>query len=282
MLKPFSQLKRHHQRFWLYPLTSVLLAVTLIIGTPQTSQAASWFDLLIRGVQIFQLSNMSDRQEVQLGKQINQQIVRQVRLYRNREINRYIDEIGQRLAAESIRPDIPYTFQVVEDDSINAFATMGGFVYVHTGLIKEADNESQLASVLAHEVAHVAGEHALEQMRQTAIARGVAAAAGLDRSTAVNIGVELALRRPNSRQDEREADQLGLENLKKAGYAPIGMVEFMEKLQKKGRSAPAFLSTHPATSERVQNLKQAIDPAEANVGEGLDERAYRNNIRVLL
>ncbi|MGB7443255.1 MAG: M48 family metallopeptidase [Coleofasciculaceae cyanobacterium] len=282
MFKTFFQLKRRQQRFWLYPLMSVLLAISLIVGTPQVSQASSWFELLIRGVQIFQLSNMSDKQEVQLGKQINQQIVREVQLYRNREINRYIDEIGQRLAAESIRPNIPYTFQVVKDDSINAFATMGGFVYLNTGLIKTADNESQLASVMAHEVAHVAGEHALQQMRQTAIARGVAAAAGLDRSTAVNIGVELALRRPNSRQDELEADQLGLENLKKAGYAPIGMVEFMEKLQQKGGSVPAILSTHPATSDRVQALKQAINPAQANVGDGLDNRAYRNNIRVLL
>ncbi|MCA1991095.1 MAG: M48 family metallopeptidase [Coleofasciculus sp. S288] len=279
----FSSLSRRYRRRFLYPLLSVFLALTLVVGTPQVSQARSWLDLILRGVQIIQLSNISPRQEVQIGQQINQELVgSQVRLYRNSEINRYVNEIGQRLAKESQRSDIPYTFQVVDDKSINAFATMGGFVYVNTGLLAAADNEAQLASVMAHEVGHIVGQHAIEQMRQTAIARGLAAAAGLDRSTLVNLGVELALRRPNSRQDELEADQLGLENLQKAGYAPSAMVAFMEKLLKKGGSIPAFLSTHPATSDRVNALQQAIAPEQANVGNGLNNTAYKNKIRVLL
>lgn len=279
----FSSLSRRYRRRFLYPLLSVFLALTLVVGTPQVSQARSWLDLILRGVQIIQLSNISPRQEVQIGQQINQELVgSQVRLYRNSEINRYVNEIGQRLAKESQRSDIPYTFQVVDDKSINAFATMGGFVYVNTGLLAAADNEAQLASVMAHEVGHIVGQHAIEQMRQTAIARGLAAAAGLDRSTLVNLGVELALRRPNSRQDELEADQLGLENLKQAGYAPSAMVAFMEKLLKKGGSIPAFLSTHPATSDRVNALEQAIAPQQANVGNGLNNTAYKNKIRVLL
>lgn len=282
MLNLFSLISRPYRRRFLYPLVSFVVALGLIVGTAQASQA-SLFDLILRGIQVIQLSNISDRQEVEIGRQINQELVsREIRLYRNPEINRYINEIGQRLEKESKRPDIPYTFQVVNDKGINAFATMGGFVYVNAGLIAAADNEAQLASVMAHEIGHIAGRHSIQQMRQSAIAGGVAAAAGVDRSTAVRIGVDLALRRPNSRKDELEADQLGLEMLQGAGYAPSAMVAFMEKLLKKGGSVPSFLSTHPATSDRISALEQAIPSAQANVGDGLSTNAYKNKIRALL
>lgn len=280
-LNPLSFFYRRANRRWLYPLLSAVMALFIWVGLPQPGQAIPWLDLILRGVQVIQMSNVSDRQEVQIGRAINEQLVtREIRLYRNPQITRYVNEIGQRLASSSDRPDIPYTFQVVNDKSVNAFATMGGFVYIHTGLLKAADNEAQLASVLAHEIGHIASRHALEQMRQSAIARGVAAAAGLDRNLAVQIGVDLALRRPNSRQDEFEADQKGLEMLTNAGYAPAGMVGFMEKLLR-GGSVPSFLSTHPGTQDRIKALERAIDPATANVGEGLDELAYKRNIRVL-
>jgi predicted Zn-dependent protease len=260
-----------------------VLTLSIIVGSSQVARAIPWFDLIFQGIQVVQLSNISDRQEVQIGKQINQQLVsREIRVYRNPEINRYINEIGQRLELQSKRPNIPYTFQVVDDKGINAFATMGGFVYINRGLIASADNEAQLASVMAHEIGHIEGRHAIQQMRQTAIARGLATAAGLNSNTLVNIGVELALQRPNGRKDEFQADQLGLETLTQTGYAPSGMVGFMEKLLKKGASVPSFLSTHPATSERITALQQAINPARANVGEGLDSVAYKNRIRALL
>ena len=282
MLKLFSSLSYRYRRRLLYPLVSFVLAVSLIAGIPQASQAG-WFDILLNGIQVIQLSNISNRQEVAIGKQINNQLVSsEIRLYRNSAINRYVNDIGQRLAQNSKRSDIPYTFQVVNDKGINAFATMGGFVYVNAGLVAAADNEAELASVMAHEIGHITERHSIQQMRQSAIARGVASAAGLDRSTMVNIGVELALRRPNSRKDEFEADQLGLETMTQAGYAPSAMVSFMEKLLKRGGSVPSFLSTHPNTSDRIKALEQAIDPARANTGDGLDNAAYKNKIRALL
>lgn len=283
MLNPFSYLSLRYRRRLLYPLLSIVLALSLIVGTPQVSQALPWLNLIFQGIQVIQLSNISDRQEVQIAGQINQQLVSdQVQLYRNPQITRYVDEIGQRLAKGSKRPDIPYTFQVVKDKNINAFATMGGFVYLNTGLIAAADNEAQLASVIGHEIGHIVKRHSIQQMRQTAIARGLATAAGLDRNTLVNIGVELALQRPNSRKDEFEADQEGLYNMEQAGYAPSAMVAFMGKLLKAGGSVPTFLSTHPAASDRIAALEQAIDPAQANVGEGLNDKAYKNKIRALL
>jgi predicted Zn-dependent protease len=282
MLNLFSFFSRRYQHFLLYPLLSLVMALSVVVATPQVTHA-SLFDLIFPAIQAIQLSNISDRQEVQIGQQINRQLVNQeIRLYRNPEITRYVSEIGQRLAQQSKRPDIPYTFQVVNNREINAFATMGGFVYVNAGLVAAADNEAQLASVIGHEIGHIAGRHSIQQMRQQAIAQGLAAAAGLDRNTMVNLGVKVALQLPNSRKDELQADQLGLDMLKQSGYAPSAMPAFMEKLLKRGGSVPTFLSNHPATSDRIRALEQAIDRAEADVGDGLNTNAYKNKIRALL
>lgn len=267
------------RRSLLYPTIALVTTILLVVGQPLVSQAIPWGDLIFRGLQVIQLANLSDQQEVEIGQQINNQLVGQdIRLYRNPEVTQYVSEIGQRLASQSTRPRIPYTFQVVNDQSVNAFATMGGFVYVNTGLLRLADNEAELASVMAHEIGHIAGRHAVKQMRETALARGLVGAAGLDRSTAANIGVELAFRRPNSRRDEYDADNLGLEMMRRAGYAPSAMVSFMRKLN---RSAiPTFLSTHPATTDRITRLQQAVS-ATGNYGDGLDNATYRARMRSL-
>ena len=280
MIKQFLFLSRNR---WLYGVLSLIFSLSIILTNAQTTRAFSWIELLIRGAQIYQLSSISDSQEVQLGKEINQELVKsgKARVYLNREITSYVNEIGQRLARTSNRPTIPYTFQVVDDDSVNAFATMGGYVYINTGLMKRAENEAELASVIGHEIGHIVGRHAIKQMREKAIAQGVLSTAGLDSSQAVQIGVELALSRPNSRGDELEADRFGLENIKKSGYAPSGMVSFMKKLLQRSNSNPTFLSTHPATSERIKLLQNSIDSRTANVGKGLDNRAYKSEIRSL-
>ncbi|MFM7578978.1 MAG: M48 family metalloprotease, partial [Microcystaceae cyanobacterium] len=138
---------------------------------------------------------------------------------RNRPLNEYINEIGQHLAQNSDRPDLPYTFQVVNDRAINAFATMGGFVYINTGTILAADNEAELASVIAHEIGHITARHSVTRMRDMALSQGLMTAAGLQESTIVNMGVQLAVNLPMSREAEMEADQLGLKMLTRAGYA---------------------------------------------------------------
>lgn len=271
------------KRRLIYPLISIAVALSLFLGTALPSRAIDWFPLLIRGVQVLQLSNVSSGQEYELGQQMNQQILGgEVRLYNNPEINRYIQEIGQRLVPYTDRPNLKYTFQVVDEDSINAFATTGGFVYLHKGLIKAADNEAELASVIGHEIGHIGGKHLLSQMRQQAVASGIATAAGVDRNQIVGLGVNLALNLPRSRQDEFDADKRGLRTLSRAGYAQSAMVSFMQKLQKGSKgSTPAFLSTHPAASDRVVTLRRAIAAQPSNGNAGLDSAAYRANIRSL-
>ncbi|MGD1936439.1 MAG: M48 family metallopeptidase [Cyanophyceae cyanobacterium] len=268
---------------WGYGAIALLLASTIVVSTPTASQALDFgdiFNILRNGVRVFQLSNLSDQQEVELGKQIDRQLKQsQIRVITSPEIVSYVDDIGQRLAQNSNRPDIPYRFQVVRDAKINAFATMGGFVYVNAGLMVAADNEAQLAGVIAHEIGHITERHAVNQMRQRAIAQGVASAAGLDRSRAVQIGVELALNRPKSRRDELEADDLGLTYLNRTGYAPQALPNFLRKLLR-ASSPPTILSTHPDTGDRIAILEAKIAqiPNSQRGQDGLDELEYRKRI----
>uniref|UniRef100_B8HYI3 Peptidase M48 Ste24p n=1 Tax=Cyanothece sp. (strain PCC 7425 / ATCC 29141) TaxID=395961 RepID=B8HYI3_CYAP4 len=244
--------------------------------------------MLMQGVEVIQLSTLSPAHEMRMGQQIQAQMLRQgMRLYPDPALNRYISRIGQRLVAVSDRPRLTHRFQVIRDPKVNAFATMGGFVYVTTGLLLAADNEAQLASVLAHEIGHVDGRHLIGQMRQVAIARGLITAVGLEDNTAVNLGAELVLRRPRSRQDEFDADQRGVRLLSRAGYAESAMPMFLSKLMT-ARTLPAFFSTHPAVADRVTALEQLIEQdgqdctTTAETTCGLNDAAYQEYMRRLL
>jgi len=279
-LTKFSQI---YYRRLAYGLMALVLAVGIGLATPTTSQA-SIFDLIFQGIRYVQLGNLSERDEVTLGNQIDQQLkASSVRMYTaNPAINQYVNEIGQRLAATSDRPNLPYTFQVVADDSINAFATTGGFVYVHTGLIKAASNEAELAGVIAHEIGHITGRHVIQRMQQAALASGIAGALEVRQDALVNLGVQLALELPNSREAEYDADRRGFHNLGRAGYDTNGFISFMQKLERQGGTPPEFLSTHPNPGNRVSNL-QTLNAAGtyANTGNGTDTAAHQSRIRGL-
>lgn len=265
-------------------IISILTAITVIIAQPTISQAFPWQEILIRGLQVIQITTLSDQQEVELGKQMRQQLVssNQIDVYQNPSLNRYINSIGNKLVAVSDRPNLPYTFTIVENEQVNAFATMGGFIYLHTGLITTADNEAELASVIAHEIGHVVAKHSQAQIKQQAITQGLLSAAGLNRTQLVQLGVALAVDLPHSREDEYEADLLGLQMLKSAGYAPTAMVDFMLKLARYSGGTPSFLSTHPGGKERAIALREQIKENENYEGYGLDSQAYQQNIRSLL
>ncbi|PNK18717.1 M48 family metallopeptidase [Cylindrospermopsis raciborskii] len=277
----FLPIYRLWQRRSVYPVISSIVALSLCLSTSLPSRAIDLLPLLLQGAQILQLSNLSTNQEVELGRQMNDQVGQEIRISRNQQLTNYVSQLGRRLVLNANRPNIPYTFQVVEDEQINAFATLGGFVYIHTGLLKAADNEAELASVIGHEMGHIEGKHLIEQMKQRAIASGVASITGLDRSQAVAIGVDLALNRPRSRKDEFDADARGLRILTRSGYSPTAAVSFMRKLQSQG-SIPTFLSTHPATGDRINRLQQQINQfPQINSNGGLDSASYKSNLQVL-
>jgi len=260
---------------------STVVALTIILNNVGVTQAFPWAEIFLRGIQVIQISNISDQQEVEYGQQMRQQLInsRRIKVYENRNVNRYINDIGQKMVKSSDRSNLPYTFTVVENDQINAFATMGGFIYLHTGLIRAASNEAELASVIGHEIGHVVAKHSQKQIRQQAITQGLLSAAGLRTAQIVQLGVAAAVSLPNSRQDEFEADNIGLRNLINAGYAPRAMPDFMQKLDRGGRAH--LLSSHPGARDRVIALNQQIPPTSRNQGTGLDEAQYRNNIRPL-
>ena len=274
-MQKLLDIKRKAYRRLIYGLVSLTLILGIGAYSAQPSQA-SWLDLIIRGAQVYQLSNMSDSQEVDLGKGINNQLLNsgQFRLYQNASLNSYVDNIGQKIAVVSDRPNIPYTFQIVEDNAVNAFATMGGYVYVTTGLMAAADNEAELAGVIGHEIGHIASRHAVKQMRQAAITQGITGALGVNRDRLVNIGTQVALQLPASRSDEYEADVHGFESMGRAGYDQSGMVTFMQKLVR-GGGQPEFLSTHPNAQNRVNILQDLLETdALPNADDGLSESDY--------
>ncbi len=279
-----TSISRRSSRRWVYPLISLFVTLGLIGGNANISAAFNWRDLILPGIQVIQLTSLSDKQEVALGGQINDEILKQVQLNNDPEINNYVKQIGARLVPHCDRPNLPFTFQVVNDNSINAFATMGGYVYVNTGLLKAAETEAEVAGVIAHEIAHITNKHALKQMRQRIIAGGLADAAGVDNNVLVAIGVEVGLNLPKSRRDEYEADQHGLENVVRSGYAPSGMIAFFQKLLNAGGgSLPTILRTHPHTEDRIANLQQMLRQAriDPNVGDGLDRSQHSARVRNL-
>jgi len=223
-----------------------------------------------------QLSNkgyLSEQDELQLAAEVHREVLKKSRLVEDPAINGYINSLGQRLARRSARPDIPYRFFVVDDKTINAFATLGGYVYVHTGLIRVTESESQLASVISHEIGHIAGRHGLENVKRSQkyglIAGLIGAAAGAaggaigDLSQLAGgliIGGKLM---KHSRDAEREADYLGLYNLQRSGYSTGGMIEMFGILNRISGSNPdllgSIMASHPPAREREANTRLEID-----------------------
>ncbi len=273
-------------RHWL----ALSLSCNLIFATPPV-QAVPLLELLMQGAQLYQYSHLSDAQEVALGQQMNRQVLtQQSRPYADSQIQAYVNQVGQQVARASNRPNIPYHFTVVTDPQINAFATMGGYVHITSGLLKAADNEVQVAGVLGHEIGHINRKHLLQQMQQTALTQGVTSLLGMGNSSLVNMGTNLAFTLPNSRQDEFEADTLGLGFAQRAGYAPQGLLQFLQKLVSQS-SPPSFLSTHPAAPERITALQSQLGNTTSTqlqyakpgltpyTGQGLDNASYAAQIK---
>jgi beta-barrel assembly-enhancing protease len=276
---------------WTKWITPLLTALFVCVSTVTAAGAVPLEDLLMRGIQVLQFSNISPGQEVRLGTQMHQNLLQKgVRLYGDPTLNRNVTQVGQRLVAQS-RRGIPYRFFVVQDKGINAFATMGGYVYITTGLLAAADNEAQLASVMGHEIGHIEKRHLITQMQNAMITRGlVETVLGVDQNQLADIGIELLVNRPQSREDEYQADLIGLRLLRDADYAVAAMPAFMQKLVRQGGSGPTLLSTHPAVPARRAALEVAIQKGPNNgcsgpapaASCGLEAVAYQAGIKQYL
>lgn len=215
---------------------------------------------------------ISEEEELKLAGQVHSEVIREFRLVQNQPVNAYITDLGNRLAQRSERPRIPWKFYVVDDKSVNAFATLGGRVYIHTGLIAATTTEAQLASVMGHEIGHIVGRHGLENVKRAQkIGIGAAAASIVGAIIGGRVGsiVDLAgnliaggYLMKHSRDAEREADFLGLYNLDQAGYNTGEMVAMFQILNRLSQSQPntigSIMASHPAPKERAQNTQREI------------------------
>jgi len=217
------------------------------------------------------LNFFSKEQEVEMGRQYSEELSKKLEIINDPYVSAYVDMIGQKLAAHSLMPDFKYQFRVVNTAEINAFALPGGFIYINRGLIEKADNESELAGVIGHEIGHVVGRHSTKQMSKQLLLQGIVMGAGAAIGTKSDTwgGIVSALGGVGayfaslkfSRNDEREADWLGLNDLVRAGYQPQGMVSFFQKLESLSKGSShglAFMSTHPLPQERISNMESLI------------------------
>ena len=253
------------------------LRESALLNRGESVVAIDILDAVKGAVQYIQVSNISDEQEVEIGKQTNQQVLQQYRLYNSSQIQQYVSNLGQELLNSSDSRDIPFTFQVVDSDEVNAFATPGGFVYVTTGLLKTAENRAQLASVMAHEIAHINEKHGIKGLKQAVAAQGIANTVGVDTNTLAQMAYKLAADLPQSRSFEYEADRSGLEILQQAGYPPQAFANFLAKLQG-GGGTPEFIRTHPTSENRIEAISQTQKATQVSTNKGQDRSEYQNNV----
>ena len=198
--------------------------------------------------------------EVRQGREAAAEVDRQAKFIHDPVITEYINRVGQNIVLHS-DAKVPFTIKVIDSDEVNAFALPGGFFYVNKGLLLAADNEAELAGVMAHEIAHVAARHAVENQAKASLLEYAALGAsifiggipGMIYQNTVGIGL-LGIFMKFSRGAEEEADKLGVQYMYAAGYDPGAMSTMFEKLEAKNKKKPGFIarafSTHPAPPDR--------------------------------
>ncbi|PYU56280.1 MAG: peptidase M48 [Acidobacteria bacterium] len=217
-----------------------------------------------KGVNLYSLER-----EISLGKQLAQEVERSSKLIDDPIVTEYVNRVGQNLVRNS-DARVPFTIKVIDSDEVNAFALPGGFFYVNSGLILRAQEESELAGVMAHEISHVCARHGTKnatkgELMQLAtiplILLGPGGWAGYGIYQGLNLAIPVTYLK-FSRDAEREADYLGIQYMYKTGYDPNSYVTFFERIQadekRRPGTIPKVFSTHPPTPERIENTQKEI------------------------
>src|SRR4051812_1196760 len=235
-----------------------------------------------------QFSLVSEAQEIQMGRDNDAQVVQSLGLYEDAALQAYVQSLGTKLAALTERPSLPWTFRIVDDPAVNAFALPGGFIYVTRGLLAHVRSEAQLASVIGHEIGHVTARHSVtqlsrQQLAQFGLAIGGALAPKLAQFGALaGTGLNV-LFLAYSRADESQADELGLRYMVRGSWDPAEMPEVFTMLERIGDAeggarVPNWLSTHPAPADRRDHIQQGIAALPAGYGRTVNRNAYLNRL----
>jgi len=254
-------------RIW----SSVLLLSLLLVGCATTGPGGKKSVILI-----------GESEERDIGAKMAAQIRTEKRIFSDRTVTDYVNRTGQHIARLSDRPNIPYQFTVIEDKTPNAFAVPGGYIYVHTGLLRILDNQAQLAGVLAHETSHIVARHSVKLMQESLgfqiLSTLVFGGSSQATQTAVNLGLALVLR-GYSRDAEAEADNYGTLYMARAGFNPEGMAQVMDKLAALSSSGDGFwenlASDHPPAAKRAAAVRAEIKAKGLDAGLPLDPEPYR-------
>jgi predicted Zn-dependent protease len=212
---------------------------------------------------------MGEGQEIALGRESDKEIVAEMGVYEDPELERYVQDLGAKLAAKSERPDLEWSFRVMDAPLVNAFALPGGYIYITRGIIAHLQSEAELATVLGHEIGHVTARHSVSQMSKAQVAQiGLGVGSVLapeyaqDFGSLAQMGLGLLFLK-YGRDDERQADELGLRYLLRAGYDPRPAVGVFDTLGRVSASAggervPGWASTHPAPENRIEAMQARI------------------------
>lgn len=250
------------------PSVGILLVAATLVCAPPAALAQKHKDVEKIGERDINKGSWnlySQEREIELGRRLAGDVEAQSHLLRDPQVEGYVDELVQNLVRHS-DARVPFTVRIIDSNELNAFALPGGFLYVHVGLLLEAQTEAELAGVLAHEIAHVTARHATKQYTKATIFQWltiplvfVGGPAGYAAQQAVSVAGPLTFLK-FQRNAEREADFLGLQYTYRAGYDPVALIDFLERLKerdKEGRLAKLF-STHPMTKDRIQRAQKSI------------------------
>jgi len=214
-----------------------------------------------------EITLVSEAQEIAMGQQADAEVRREMGVYDDPELQRYVEDIGYKLAKLSHRPNLPWQFTVVDHPAVNAFALPGGFIYITRGILPYLNDEAELAGVLGHEIGHVTRRHAAQQATRAMLGQGAILGLGIfvpatqpfGSVTSAGLGV---LFMKFGREDEREADRLGIEYAAKGGWDPAAVPDVLTTLSRMDelseRGVPNWLSTHPDPGSRVAEAQPVV------------------------
>jgi len=236
-----------------------------------------------------QLSLIGQGREIQMGQDAAQQVRQTIGVYQDSALGTYVGAVGMSLARVSERPDLPWSYQVADEAVVNAFALPGGFIFVTRGILPYLENEAQLAIIMGHETGHVTARHSVEQMSRQELAQlglgiGSIFVKPIQKyGQLFGAGLQVLFLK-YSRDDESQADALGIRYAVKDGYDPyqaLGVFEMLDRQgqQSGGSSVPTWLATHPAPQDRIEHIREQIDTLPASERSGQVGRdAYLRHI----